>query len=364
MAFKIQCPGCQSKLKLAAAPTKDVKLKCPKCEKVITVKATAPDGTGDEPKAAPAPKPTAAGKAAAKAKPKTTKTKAAAGKKKSKAKRAPVNDDWDDYEDLDGGDFDDFEDDFADDDYQDSKPSRGKKRKGGAAAAKGKGKAAPAKSGGNKKLMIGLGVLLGVGLIGGIIYGVIAMNGDDDSAIASNDDGGGGSTRPTAGGGADSNSTTGGGNDVANANVDGTGKNFTNLQYVPAQADAIIYANISGLMASPLMGKLKDALPAEAFAGQGNIGPDDMDDMVVAFWMPANAAQGNRTKSDRVIPVSFQNGMGQNGQFGGQGGQFGGPQPGMQGGRGVPRAYECDSPGRHICLHSAIEERCRQERPW
>jgi phage FluMu protein Com len=353
MAFKIQCPGCESKLKLAEAPTKDMKLKCPKCEKVIKVKAaaapTAVAKKTEEPATASAPKAVAAaGKAAAKAKAsaKPTKAKASKATSKKKKKRAPANDDWDDYEDF-NDDLDDFEDDYNDgaDDFDEPKPKRGKKKKGAAAA--GKGKKAPAKSGG-KGLKIALSVLLGVGLLGGTIFGVMKFMGDDDTTTASTD---GDGTNSGAGGseanGTSSVAATGG--DAANAAAaDAAGQNVVNMQYLPEKIDFFVHAKLADIMASPLFEAFKDKIPPEALSSTGPVKPEDVDSFIFASWIPPQASQAAIINpNDAMVPAMQQNGamgggMNQGGMSGppaGFGGQ-GGPPPGFGGQGPTPPQLE------------------------
>lgn len=322
MAFKIQCPDCQAKLKLAEPPAKDIKLKCPKCEKTISIKAAPKPEEKEESAAKPSAAAAPAGKAASKAKAASKPTKPKAkSKKKAKAKPAPVQDEWDDYEDLDG-DFDDFDDGYDDyeDDYDEPRPTRSKKRQGGGAKGKSKGKAAAAKSGSKKGLMIGLGILLGVGAIGGGVYAFMASGDGDSDAVASG--GGssdGGSTPSEAATSSDATADT----STPKPKVDARGQNFVSLQYIPENADAVVYVKVSELMESALLDQFKDAIPTP-LQNSAALQPKAIESVVVAFWSPEDSqAQGAVRNDDVIVPAVAQMNQG----FGppGRNAQFGGP---------------------------------------
>ncbi len=353
MAFKILCPGCETKLKLEKQPAKDIKLNCPKCEKAIKVKGTAvptADADEEEPataapaaaKAAPAAAKKAGAKAAA-SKKKATKAKpAAASKKKKKAKSAPA-DEWDDYEDF-GDDFeDDYDDDYGDDDYEE--PVRKKKSKGkaaGKATAKGKAKDTKkaAKSGG-KGLKIGLAVLLGAAIIGGVAYGVSQMGGSDNTSDIPE----GAAVAAASGGDASNAGGGGGGGDMAEAggddgSPDAAGQNIFNMRYLPKQTEFVAHIKLAEIWASPLAGKYKDKIPAEAMAGAEEFAtPEETESITFAAWTPGSGGMaalglGPIGPAGQQGPGGFGDGMGGTPQDGMGGGfpPMGGGFPPMGGG--------------------------------
>jgi hypothetical protein len=140
--FVVSCSACGSKLKLKDASAVGKKVKCPKCQEAFVV---------------PAPQ----------------KQKAVAAKKK------PADEDsfLDDLGDEEfGGSGDDDVDDFGDDDFEESAPR--KKSGGGTATKKSKGKSKKkGRSSGNggKIALIAGAIVLGMGLIGGGIYGIVLL---------------------------------------------------------------------------------------------------------------------------------------------------------------------------------------------
>ena len=337
MAFKILCPGCETKLKLEKQPAKDIKLKCPKCEKVIKVKgAAAPtadaDADTEEPATAAPAAAKKAGASAAASKKKAAGAKPAATRKKKKARSAPA-DDWDDYEDF-GDDFEDeYDDDYGEDDYEE--PVRKKKSKGKAAGkvtAKGKGKGKgkdkkkPAKSSsGGKGLKISLAVLVGAAIIGGVAYSVTQMGGGDDTSDIPE-----GADVAAAGGGDGSNAGGGGGGDMVKAggddgSPDATGQNIVNMQYLPKQTEYLVHIKVADVLASPLAGKYKDIIPTGSTSGVEFLALEELESVTFASWDLGSGRQA----SLGLGPIGP---AGQQGP-GGFGDSMGGsPQDGMGGG--------------------------------
>lgn len=327
MAISIQCPGCQSKLKLNKPPETAIRLKCPKCEHIIGIKpAPEADAADAEEAKAPAASPAAkqAGAAAAKSKKANPRT----GSRKKKP-AAAMDEAWDDF----GDDFeDDFgDDDFADDDFNEPAP-RSRSRSGGKSQGKGKKKgSAKGGSGAGMKVAIALlvvAVLGGGGFAAWKVFGSSDETGGEDNTVA---EAGGGGDAADGGGGGDAAPP----DENAAAFVDGAGQNIIDMSYLPPETDLLMHARVADIWNSPLVSKFKNQIPPDAF-GQA-LKPEDIDTVTIGFsladmmsGMPGGGAGGGFPAGGNAFPGGGPAGAGGGPPgFGGQGGGFPGGNPGM-----------------------------------
>jgi prepilin-type processing-associated H-X9-DG protein len=236
MAEIVQCSNCGKRLKLKA-PAAGKKLRCPGCKEPFVAAKKSGEG---------------------------------------KKKRTPPVDQFDDYgaEDDYGGE--------SDDDY--GEPAR--PQRSSAKGKKGK-KAAPKKS--SKTPLIAGVTILGLGLVGGLVYMLVFANGDDTTA---------GSESPAAESGADdpaseemedaiaadtdSEETPPGGavTDSSSAAVDGR----MNLTWLPPTSEAVIRIDIARLLAGPIGQLLQNPMvqpQIEEFKQQTGFGPGDVKSITV-----------------------------------------------------------------------------------
>ncbi|HIF00004.1 MAG TPA: DUF1559 domain-containing protein [Fuerstia sp.] len=266
MAEVVQCSNCGKRLKMKT-PVAGRKLRCPSCKEPFV----------------------AAGKSGG-------------GKKK----RRPPADDFDDY-----GSDDDFA--AGEDDDNFGAPARPKKSGG-----KGrKGKKAPAKTKSKTPLIAGI-ALLGLGLVGGLVYMFVFANGGDSTADngspagdevaddeVADDEGAeeadteaadaedpeaGSSDTPAAVAGASSGSQTGG----------------VNLAWLPPSTEAVVRIDVARLLGGPLGQLLQNPMVSqqiEQFKQQTAFGPEDVQSITVGVGGISDAISRGTPPSPQDLPV-------------------------------------------------------------
>ena len=255
MAEVVQCSNCGKRLKLKA-PAAGKKLRCPGCKEPFV----------------------AAGKSGG-------------GKKK----RQPPADDYDDY-----GSDDDFASEGDDDDFgAPTRPAR--------SGAKGKkGRKTPAKTKSKTPLIAGIAIL-GLGLVGGLVYMFVFANGGDSTVdtespadeVAAGDDTeaeAGADTEPEA----DSSDAAAA---VASSNSQDGG---VNLAWLPASSEAVVRVDIARLVDGPLGQLLQNPMVGpqiEQFKQQTGFGPEDVESITVGVGGISDAVGRGRPPSPTDLPV-------------------------------------------------------------
>ncbi|MEO2017732.1 MAG: hypothetical protein ABGZ53_25535, partial [Fuerstiella sp.] len=260
MAEIVQCSNCGKRLKMKA-PAAGKKLRCPGCKEPFV----------------------AVGKSGG-----------------AKKKRRPPADDFDDY-----GADDDFGHDGDDDEF--GAPARPRK-----SAGKGrKGKKAPAKSKSKTPLIAGIAIL-GLGLVGGLVYMFVFANGGDATADSDSP----AADEVAAGEGAEDTETEAAGDTEPGAGSSGTPTAVAgassnsqdgpvNLEWLPPNSEAVIQIDVARLLGGPLGQLLQNPMVSpqiEQFKLQTGFGPEDVQSITVGVGGISDAISRGTPPSPQDLP--------------------------------------------------------------
>ncbi|MCP4788423.1 MAG: DUF1559 domain-containing protein [Fuerstiella sp.] len=222
-----------------------------------------------------------------------------------KKKRRPPADDFDDY-----GADDDFSADGDDDEF--GAPARPRK-----SAGKGKkGKKAPAKTKSKTPLIAGIAIL-GLGLVGALVYMLVFANGGD--ATADNDSSAAGEVAADAGAededGEETEATAetstkagSSGGPAAVAGASSTSQDGSvNLAWLPPTSEAVVRIDIARLVDGPLGQLLQNPMLSpqiEQFKQQVGFGPEDVESITVGVGGISDAVSRDTPPQPEDLPVT------------------------------------------------------------
>ena len=262
MAEIVQCSNCGKRLKLKA-PAAGKKLRCPGCKEPFVV----PGKKGG-----------------------------------ARKKRTPPPNDFDDY-----GAEDDFGADGDDDYGEPARPQR--------SGAKGrKGKKAPAKKSSKTPLIAGVAIL-GLGLVGGLVYMLVFANGGDstvdtetdspaadvtaeDAAAQGMDTAGAADAEPET---ASSAAPT-----AAAGTAPGSAEGSANLAWLPPTSEAVVRIDVARLLGGPLGQLLQNPMVAtqlEEFKTKTGFGPDDVQSVTVGVGGISDAVSSGAPPNPEDLPL-------------------------------------------------------------
>jgi hypothetical protein len=259
MAEIVQCSNCGKRLKLKA-PAAGKKLRCPGCKEPFVVPGKS-------------------------------------GGAKKKRTPPPAND-FDDY-----GADDDFGADGGDDYGEPARPQRS-----GAKGKKGR-KAAPKKS--SKTPLIAGVAILGLGLVGGLVYMLVFANSGDSTAGTETDSP---AADVAAGQGMDTGAvadaepetaSSAAPSDAANAASAST-EGGVNLAWLPSNSEAVVRIDVGRLLGGPLGQLLQNPMvesQIEEFKTKTGFGPDDVQSVTVGVGGISDAVSSGAPPNPEDLPL-------------------------------------------------------------